>query len=350
MSGAPSQSTKKRKLEKSVLSDWQRKGSLNPRYYQRFPEEEEDEKGRGKIVPGLSGYGVWRRVPGWRGVLASSTGDVMIEGAKRVRKQSSSSGNYKKIGLSRGETPLVHSLVCRAFHGPALMRQTTDHGIKGVFEGGGDPSDNRPENLRWASPREQMFNQVPHKEHGNGRPCFLWKVGDEAHRVRYSSKQQAVWELGMNSGNLSRVLNPDDQAKTTRDRHGVQYSGCWVDTDNADLCEEVWKDAADQLWYKNLPKGRLYISNRGRTWAKHSSGNNWAHKRKPVPGKGHDYAAVMVGGKQCKVHVLVGELHFVGPRPQNFEAWDHIRSDEKWNNDITNLRPVTVSENRANRQ
>ncbi|WP_208609489.1 HNH endonuclease signature motif containing protein [Streptomyces atriruber] len=50
----------------------------------------------------------------------------------------------------------AHFLVCVAFHGP---RPTASHQ---VAHGDGDPTNNRPCNLRWATPAENSAGAVRH--------------------------------------------------------------------------------------------------------------------------------------------------------------------------------------------
>ena len=47
------------------------------------------------------------------------------------------------------------------------------------------------------------------------------------------------------------------------------------------------------------------------------------------------------------VHVLVGELFWIGPKPRNWKVWDH-QNRNKSDNRIGNLRPVTQEENMLN--
>ena len=338
------------KRKREDLEEWQRKGKLDPRFRLRFPDEEEDDVGRGKIVVGLLGYGQWRRVPGWPTILASSLGYIMTKGAKRVRDVKPRTRGDMRVRVG-GKKPFVHNLVCRAFHGPARADQTVDHGIDGKFGKGGDPSDNREFNLRWATPTEQNFNKKKHKLRSDGRPCLVWVVGDGADRWWFPNSGRAAEALGLDPGNLSSVFNPKGKSKTAKNRKtDVVYTGCWekADDDAPNLPGEKWRDTSEQTRYKNLPKDRCYVSNRGRTWARHANGDGWHRKTRVMPTKGIDYARVKVGGTLYNVHVLVGELFFIGPRPLNWKVWDHIKSEEKWNNDILNLHPTTREVNGVN--
>ena len=49
--------------------------------------DEEEGSDRGKVVEGLPGYGVWRRVPGFWKILASDLGYIMTEGDLCVRSK-----------------------------------------------------------------------------------------------------------------------------------------------------------------------------------------------------------------------------------------------------------------------
>ena len=54
-----------------------------------------------------------------------------------------------------------------------------------------------------------------------------------------------------------------------------------------------------------------------------------------------------INGQHKDAHVLVGELFFIGPKPQNWACWDHKNRD-KQDNRIANLRPATFEENMLN--
>lgn len=52
----------------------------------------------------------------------------------------------------------VHALICESFHGPR------PDGWHAAHENG-DNQDNRPENLKWKSPRDNILDQVRHGTH-----------------------------------------------------------------------------------------------------------------------------------------------------------------------------------------
>jgi hypothetical protein len=60
------------------------------------------------------------------------------------------------------------------------------------------------------------------------------------------------------------------------------------------------------------------------------------------------YMQVRLGQHCCRVHVLIGEQGWLGPRPADATDVDHISHDRS-DNSLENLRFVTAQENGANR-
>ena len=87
------------------------------------------------------------------------------------------------------------------------------------------------------------------------------------------------------------------------------------------------------------------ISNYGRLQRIYLGGREGT---KHYPESSHKgYLRVDIDRKDKCVHVLVGELFWIGPKPRNWAVWDH-KDRDKQNNHIGNLRPVTVEENNLN--
>lgn len=120
---------------------------------------------------------IWKPIPSIPGALASSIGRVWLPpkrqkaevpgGGKRTYKTAPTFGSEEKTSTGRnesgrrmiirrlGKTYKVHRLVCEAFHGPA---PTTKHIVLHLNE---EPTDNRAENLRWGTRKEnQNFPKV----------------------------------------------------------------------------------------------------------------------------------------------------------------------------------------------
>jgi hypothetical protein len=98
---------------------------------------------------------VWRAVPGFPEdrVLACEDGRVWTMDMKGVEKTTTGSINK---ATQRAEIRIdgykyyMYQLICRAFDGGCEGR-TVDHGKNGVFDNGGDCTDNRACNLKWAT-------------------------------------------------------------------------------------------------------------------------------------------------------------------------------------------------------
>ena len=118
----------------------------------------------------------WRDIPGWEGYQASSLGrirsvdrvrmqrqygtlaPVLYKGKVRAASQCPKT-RYIKVGLTqpgkRKRTMAVNVLVCLAFHGP----RPDDHD---AAHWNGDRTDNRPENLRWATRSDNLADRGRH--------------------------------------------------------------------------------------------------------------------------------------------------------------------------------------------
>ena len=220
-----------------------KQGKLHPIWREHFPDDE-DAMGRGKVEVGLPGYGVWRRVPGFPGILASDLGYIMTRGATRVRTQTQHKRTYYwSVGCNHRHEK-VHLLVTRAFRGPAQPWHTSvNHGGDTDLPPNERRSDNRACNLDWATYKEQNADQKKHKPHSNGEPCVVWKVQGGKRgcpdmtpigpKLPYPSCREAAKELGLDHGTLSAVFN--GKRKTVVTKEGVRYTGRHAERDDSDL-------------------------------------------------------------------------------------------------------------------
>lgn len=107
----------------------------------------------------------WRSIPGWPEYEASDEGSIRTIGG-HVRSVTEGEFGHLSLVLYHADGSLekqwVHRLVCAAFHGPAPAE-----GLHAAHRNG-ISSDNRKDNLRWATPAE---NEADKKLHGtdNGR-------------------------------------------------------------------------------------------------------------------------------------------------------------------------------------
>jgi len=284
--------------------------------------------------------------------LASDEGFIATEGEWRVRTPTVGAGHYLRVGCN-GNNEYVQLLVCRAFKGrPTPEQVSVDHIGGKKLPMAERRQDNRAINLDWATLEQQRRNQGEAMVHSDGEPCLVWEVVGRAGgsqqsaaymtRVedteqRFPSATAAAKALGLDQGHLSGVLN--GKAKTDVGTDGKRYTGKW-DPDLVDLEGEEWKEK------ENSSRNRLFVSNYGRLQRiyPHHEGT----KHYPGSSDAEGYLRVRIDGQNEHVHVLVGELFFIGPYPLNWAEWDHKDLDRQ-NNHILNIHPVTREANRLNR-
>jgi hypothetical protein len=112
----------------------------------------------------------------------------------------------------------VHVLVCRAFHGPPpTPEHTVDHIAKYDGDWRRERSDNRAENLRWATKQQQAENRRMGSERcndGTEQGPALWDA-DEDFRPRLSG-----WSVSQ----YGRVRNPQGVVYTPKAPRGMDYA------------------------------------------------------------------------------------------------------------------------------
>lgn len=150
----------------------------------------------------LSGPEIWMPIPSEPGCLASSWGRVLLapsfsamaNGGYRLHTPQPRFGNVakpcqtasheymhvmvKRIKEGGRQSPRkVHQLVCEAFHGPKPFPAAV------VLHLDEDGLNNRPENLKWGTQRENM-NSPKYKEWARSR------TGDASPRAIWAARQK----------------------------------------------------------------------------------------------------------------------------------------------------------------
>lgn len=127
----------------------------------------------------------WKPCPGYEGIYCvSDHGRVMRVApgkgtrAGRILTPTPNNKGYYRVSLTangKSHLKLVHCLVCEAFNGP---RPTPKHE---ATHQDGDHTNNRCDNLKWATHRENMRDKI---RHGTSRvgPAKLAILNDEAVR------------------------------------------------------------------------------------------------------------------------------------------------------------------------
>ena len=120
---------------------------------------------------------VTKDIPGFPGYKARSDG-VIIGTFGRPRKPTVTPRGYERVCVclptdrTKRKAFSVHRLICTAFHPPPLPieRLVVDH-INGK------KSDNRPENLRWCTPRlNQLYHFNPNSKGVYPTSFNTWRV------------------------------------------------------------------------------------------------------------------------------------------------------------------------------
>ena len=308
---------------------------LRPLWFERFPEDE-DSDGKGRIVDGLLKDRIWRRVPGFprnEDVRASTHGDVMVRGRLRKLRPDAKGNAEVTIQNPRKSGFLSHHLVCRAFHGAA------EPGDVSVDHIDRDHWNHEQSNLRWATASTQSKNRSKPKSGRSSEPCYVWEVKFDTEgkklrqigeRVFFESAKIADSSLGLSYGAVGHILRGECTFARPKMNKNIMYSAERASPPSLLLEGEEWIQHTDTL----------KVSNFARVQQHHTNGSGWGWPRYTTPCKGDLYCRVRFGGQRESVHVLVGELFFVGPRPFGYTDWHHIDED-KTNNAVWNLAPVT---------
>jgi len=136
----------------------------------------------------------------------------------------------------------IHTLICEAWHGPKPTPQHTVDHINGIR------SDNRVENLRWATRREQSLNQRPRDRTSTSacKPLF-GKLVESDVWIRFKSISEAAKTLHVNKSQVSECAR------------GIKsHAGGYVFSfENEEKYEgEEWEEFVVADW---LPGGKYHV-------------------------------------------------------------------------------------------
>ena len=267
--------------------------------------------------------------PKTRGTTAqvSSLGRVRTKNGNVVTPNPGASG-YCRFKFNNKKKLPVHRLVAFLFLGrPERADQTQVDHIDG------DRSNNRAVNLRWASPRENYFNETTRSNRkSNGpkmsKPVKARPVGDAEWSLRFESVCDAAKKLGLKPGNISNCCNKNNRYKSAG---GYEFT---FDEPNAP------EQLPGEEWRRHDGTGAL-VSSLGRV-----KFNSTGVVSRGCPRiDGYVEVGVTIGGRQRtrQVHRLVAEA-FALPRLTGQNEVNHIDGDPS-NNRVENLEWASHQEN-----
>jgi len=281
---------------------------------------------------------LWEDVPGYDGLYKISnqgrmksfkTTNSKIPSAGRILSPRVDTAGYQMATLSKNNIQknfLIHRMVAMIFIQNPEEKPIVDH-IDGT------KLNNHVENLKWSTLSENTMNQKLHSNNTSGfrgvhRNGARWAASVTLHGV--------LTHLGTFDTIEQAVLARD----TSLAANGIVYRDSIeiISSEEApDYSTEVWHDIMDYPDYAISSSGRVRSTKKGRTSILN-------------PSRSAKYRQVALtnkdGLKSIKIHRLVA-LHFI-PNPEDKPQVDHIDRNPQ-NNDVTNLRWVTVAENRLNR-
>lgn len=154
----------------------------------------------------------WRPVDGFEGYEVSNLGNVRSWRTKgnhfgtlrkepRLLKLIDNGVGYRVVQLAvmgNVEKKYVHRLVADAFlSGPASQEIAHWNGIR---------SDNRAENLRWASVKENQANRKRHGTHGSRFTENEVRAIREAYELGFVTERQLAHHFGVSPTHVGRIV------------------------------------------------------------------------------------------------------------------------------------------------
>ena len=260
----------------------------------------------------------WKNVPIIHGrsfskYEVSSSGQIRNKKTRYILSTKSFRSGYISNDLCDDEansrTMSSHIIVARAFLGePTSIDLTVDH-INRI------KTDNRVDNLRWATKQQQTANSDRSNCGAKGQPVIQYSMNMEEIK-KWANIITAADELGINSSNIG-------QACRGKLNHAGKFKWSY---ERQNLDSEIWKK------HNSL---NVQVSNMGRIKSPHSH---------ITYGSKSGNSCYLVYGTPAKpVHVIIAEAFL--PNPEKKPEVNH-KDKNGSNNKVENLEWVTSSENK----
>jgi hypothetical protein len=235
----------------------------------------------------------------------------------------------------------IHFMVARSFLPNPDNKPTVNH--KNL-----NRTDNRLENLEWATAAEQNshkneMTEKTYKAHGNGTPILRMNDQGTVLETYATMMQAAKWILenvhktetiGKNINEELKNISTALSARIKRNKKKLFVHGfLWAFEETEGNEGEMWK----AITIESFEKKGFFVSNYGRI----RDPNGKIKKKFSVAG-GYFDLKIVKGGHHHKIHRLVAQ-HFL-ENPLLKQQVNHINGD-KMNNQVTNLEWVTNQEN-----
>jgi hypothetical protein len=302
-------------------------------------ESETEVCTKGKPLGITNEYGDWLSVHGFSPdkFRVSTKGYYQIylkSGWTKASRGHLQEDGYRKIRVENKKYH-AHFLFCTAFYGvrPSELH-TAQHGF-------GAKGDNSIDNIKgWATSSEQRTKyRKPCKDHCTGKPILVWKFG--------TPKADATWYPSGNAANKATGANDLRAVATGSIGQSGGFCAAWAppleSQDNLPFEGYAPAQALTEEWC--AVNSTLWVSSRGRAWCKNSRGNDWGYKFTPKRSDSKMYATIGIKRRLKRFHRIVFETFFPGVAQER--VIDHIDQD-KTNNQLHNLRPLTHAQNCRN--